>query len=103
MDNLILRSGGANHIIDDKLISGKLDLYSDKLIFQVHKFHNPSYDTEILLSEIQKIEFFNTLDFVPNGLTLVLKDGSNEKFTLNFRKGWRSEIEDLIAQNTHAL
>jgi len=92
-ENNVIYSGGANHFKNAEAVGGKLYLLADQLEFKSHGFNIQNHAFIINISEIQEIAFYNTLGIVPNGLTLILKDGEVEKFVVNNRNIWKAEIE----------
>ena len=42
----------------------------------------------IPLSEIESVEAVRTLGIIPNGLTVTLKTGDQERFVVNGRRRW---------------
>jgi hypothetical protein len=92
----ILHSGGANHFKKGEAVGGKLYLMSDKIQFQSHSFNIQNHSLIIEMKDIKEVVFFNSLGIVPNGLKIITKDGNTEKFVVNGRKTWKSEIEKLM-------
>lgn len=92
----ILLSGGANHFKKGEAVGGKLYLMSDKIQFQSHSFNIQNHGLIIEIKDIKEVAFYNSLGIVPNGLKIITKDGQTEKFVVNGRKIWKSEIEKLM-------
>ena len=92
----IIYSGGANHFKNAEAVGGKLYLLKDHLEFKSHGFNIQNHSFIIYSKEIEKIIFYNTLGFVPNGLKLVLKDGEEEKFVVSNRSIWKNAIDEQI-------
>ena len=93
----IIHSGGANHLKNCEAVGGMLYLLSDKLQFKSHRFNLQNHELTIQTDQIKEITYSNTLGIVPNGLAISLKDGRQEKFVVNGRQLWKTEIEKLIA------
>ena len=94
-DEKVVYSGGANHFLKGEAVGGKLYLLADRFQFQSHKFNIQNHGLIIKLEEIEKVGFYNTLGLVPNGLAITKKNGNTEKFVVNNRKSWKSEIEKI--------
>ena len=95
----IIRSGGANHVVNFEAVGGKLYLLTDKLQFQSHSFNIQNHGQIINLKEIKEVSFYNTLGLIPNGLSITTMDGKTEKFVVNGRQLWKEEIERLKADS----
>ena len=93
----IILSVGANHLKNSEGVGGKLYLLTDKLQFKSHGFNLQNHELMIYIDQIKDITFYNNLGIVPNGLAFSLKDGRQEKFVVNGRQLWKTEIEKLIA------
>ena len=97
VDESIIHSGEANHFKNSEGVGGKLYLLTDKLQFKSHSFNLQNHELTIQIDQIKEITYSNTLGIVPNGLAISLKDGRQEKFVVNGRQLWKTEIEKLIA------
>ncbi|MDD4991514.1 MAG: hypothetical protein PHR83_04695 [Paludibacter sp.] len=93
----IIHSGGANHLKNSESVGGKLYLLTDKLQFKSHSFNIQNHELVIYIDQIKDITLYNNLGIVPNGLAISLKDGRQEKFVVNGRQLWKTEIEKLRA------
>jgi len=73
-------------------VGGKLKITDRRLVFKSHDLNIQKGTTEILIEQIAEIKKRNTLGIVPNGISIVTKDGAKYKFVL-----WRrSKIIDFI-------
>ena len=95
-----IHAGGANHFQKGEAVGGRLYLLEDRLVFKSHKFNIQNHRTDILLSEITDVKFFNTFGLVPNGLKIYTGNKRPDKFVVNKRKLWRSEIKKLLNRNS---
>jgi hypothetical protein len=89
----IIWSGDANHFVNCEAVGGKLYLLTDKLQFQSHNFNIQNHGLTIEIEQIRDVSFYNTLGLVPNGLAITTSDGKKERFVVDNRKLWRTEIE----------
>ena len=93
----------ANYFRGIEAVGGKIYFYEDKLIFKSHVFNIQRGETEIKYSDIAEIQKRNTSFIVPNGMSIIAKDGFKHKFVLNGRNkvieflnskiGWKIGIE----------
>ncbi len=95
--DLVIYSGNANYYINNMPIGGNLYLSKDKLIFQTNvisfMYRN---ETTININDITKIETFDNLGFIKNGLIIFTKKNKKEKITSFKRQIWKEEIEKLM-------
>ena len=75
----------ANYFRGIEAVGGKIYFYEDKLIFKSHVFNIQRGETEIKYSDIYEIQKRNTSFIVPNGISIITKDGFKHKFVLNGR------------------
>ncbi|MCL9808838.1 hypothetical protein [Flavobacterium luminosum] len=92
----VIFSGSAKHSRNSKYRSGKLFLLPDELVFQSDGFHFKNDTTRIGLYEIKEVKSFTTLLIIPNGLSIITRDGNQEDFILNNRREWKEKIEQMI-------
>lgn len=100
-NDTIAYSGKANHFLNGESVGGNLILFINKIQFKSHSLNIQNHVLEIELSQIQEVNFYNTLGLVPNGLALKLNDGKTEKFVVYKRNLWKTAIENLLSQNTN--
>ena len=97
-DGVIL-SGGANHFLNFEAVGGKLYLLHDRLQFKSHSLNIQKHELQIPLNNIKAVTFYNVLGLVPNGLSIETKGGRTEKFVINNRKRWKTEIDTVRTLN----
>lgn len=93
----VLYSTLANHFMGWEAVGGKLHLLKDRLEFQSHALNIQNHQTVIPIKNIEEVVLFNYLGFIPNGLTIVTKEGQKEKFVISERKIWKEKIEKLMS------
>lgn len=82
----------ANLFRGPEAVGGRLKLTDRRLLFKSHNINIQTGTTEILIEQIAEVKKRNTLGIVPNGISIVTKDGAKYKFVL-----WRrSKIIDFI-------
>ncbi len=91
----VIYSGRANHFLNGEAVGGKLYLLANRLQFQSHGFNIQNHGLVVELSQIQEVGFYNVYGLVPNGLVITTSNGQTEKFVVNGRQQWKSEIEKL--------
>jgi hypothetical protein len=93
----------ANHFKGIEAVGGKLYLTNKRLIFKSHKLNINNHQLSILLNDIIAINRYKTLGIINNGLSVVTKDNTGEKFVVNDIKEWLSHLtseSNLILQNS---
>ncbi|MCU9613164.1 GRAM domain-containing protein [Caldibacillus lycopersici] len=63
-------------------VGGRLTITNKRVLFQSHKINIQSGATEILISDIAAVVKRNTLGLVPNGISIVLKNGTEYKLVV---------------------
>lgn len=87
------KKGKANVWKGREAVGGTLYAASNQLVHVPHKINIQKEVHRIDFSQIDAVKLFNSLLFVPNGLSIFLKDGSEIKYVLEERKSWKEEIE----------
>lgn len=75
---------------------GSLTITNMRLRFEAHAINFNTAPSEILLANIVRIETFNALLIVPNGIIVVTSDGKRNKFVVNKRKEIMQLIQSLL-------
>lgn len=76
-------------------VGGKLKITNKRLIFTAHSLNIQGGTTEILIDQITEVKKRNTLGIVPNGMSVICKDGVEYKFVV-----WnRSKLIDFIKKH----
>ena len=96
-----IHSGSVGHIQDNEVVSGKLYLLTDKLMFQTQRLTAQYSKVTIDLKQIKEVRFFNTYDHIPNGLGIYMSNEKTERFIVNERRIWKSEIEKQQETNNN--
>ena len=94
-------SEAVGHIQNNEMVSGKLYLLTDKLVFQTHIPNVQCRKVTINLKQIKEVRFFNTYGEIPNGLGIYISDERAERFIVNERQIWKSEIEKQQETNNN--
>ncbi|MCX6036777.1 MAG: hypothetical protein NTW99_02575 [Chloroflexi bacterium] len=94
----IIKEGSANHFKGLESVGGKLYLTNLRLVFKSHAINIQGHEESYRLDDIISVLPRNTLGIVPNGMTLILKDGREEKFVVNERQDWMNRIKSMKAR-----
>ena len=81
-NEIIELSRPANHIMGLEAVGGRLFITNQRMVFKSHAANIQAHELTIEYTEISKIDFFNTLGLVPNGLKISLHTGKIEKFAV---------------------
>lgn len=92
MDEKIICEEGGSYFQDFAAVGGRLTLTNKRILFRSNKNHPKTCSLEVDLSNIDKVDFFKTLNVIPNGLTLLLSDGSIVNFVVDNRQEWKTRI-----------
>ena len=91
----VLKQGLANHFRGWIADGGKLYLTDQSLWFKPHWLNLNTDELIIPLSEVIDVSACLTAGIVPNGLRVVTTEGE-ERFVVNDRQNWVTEIERAI-------
>jgi hypothetical protein len=76
----VVTQEGASHFREFIAVGGELILTTKRLVFNSTSRLCPESRLEINLNRIDKIDYFKTLNINPNGIMLLMSDGSIESF-----------------------
>lgn len=88
----IVHEEGGSYFRDFVAVGGRLTLTNKRILFNSNKNRNTPCTIEVTLSAIDKVDFFRTLNVTPNGLMLLLSDGSIVSFVVDDRQEWKKRI-----------
>lgn len=88
----LLRHGAANMWRGIEAVGGRLYLTSERLVFESHGFNIQTGVTIIELPSISAVRTRRTLMLIPNGIELLLEDGTTQRFVVWRRAQWLSAI-----------
>lgn len=95
-ENVLVYAGGANHFINAEAVGGKLYLLHDRFEFVSHKFNIQNHATTIPFEDIERVETFNSLGIIPNGIRIIRTNHSAEKFVVMGRAIWMEHIPEQL-------
>jgi hypothetical protein len=97
----ILQTGRANHFKGIESVGGRLWLTNRRLYFESHPFNIQRHAESYPLGRIVDIKPRRTLGVIPNGISLLLADGKEERFAVWEREQWLTNIH--VAARSHLL
>ncbi|MCB0760380.1 MAG: hypothetical protein KDC12_02580 [Flavobacteriales bacterium] len=92
-EKLICEEGGS-YFHQFVAVGGKMILTTRRLYFYPNKNHQSLSLIEVPLATIDEVNFFKTLNISPNGLMLMLSDGSMISFVVDNRQEWKTRLEN---------
>ena len=96
-NEVITKAGDANHFINggNEKVKGKLILTNQRLYFLTKTAEEVEFNKEILPTDIEEIMFFNSLKIMPNGLSIITKEGNDLRFLVKKRNEWGKMINKI--------
>jgi hypothetical protein len=94
----LLHDGPANHFFNGEGVGGWLFLTRERLLFRSHKYNFQRHELSIPLEEIAEIRPVRTAIILPNGLRIITRSGRDDRFLVEARRKWCSEIVKAQAE-----
>jgi hypothetical protein len=91
-NEVVLKAGDTNQVIDNNTISGKLIVTNQRIYFKTLDENTEGFNLEILFDNIREVIFYSKGIFSVKGLNVVTRDGKSHSFPLKKR----DEIGQLI-------
>jgi hypothetical protein len=91
----VLKAGDSNYFDAREKVSGKLILTNQRIYFKTLKEESKNLDFKVLFNQIKEVMFFNTWKVIPNGLSVITKEGQELKFLVKNRDQWCSMINKM--------
>ena len=91
-NEVVLKAGDTNQLIDNNTISGKLIVTNQRIYFKTLNEDTEKFNLEILFENILEVIYFSKGLFSVKGLNVVTRDGRSLSFPLKKR----DEIGELI-------
>ncbi len=96
----VVWQGPANHFFNGEGVGGGwLYLTTRRLFFRSHAVNVQPHETNLLLADIAEATPRLTAGFIPNGLLIRTISGAEERFVVDGRKRWCSEITNAKNRN----
>jgi hypothetical protein len=84
-NEVVLKAGDTNQVVDNKTIEGKLIVTNQRLYFKTLKEECEKFNLEILFDNILEVIYFSRGLFSVKGLNVVTRDGKTISFPLKKR------------------
>jgi hypothetical protein len=81
-NEVVLKAGDTNQVINNNTIEGKLIVTNQRLYFNTINDECNKFNLEILFDNIREVIFFNKGFFSVKGLNIITRDGSCHSFPL---------------------
>lgn len=95
---MILIEEGASYVNEHSMAcGGNLQLTDTHLNFESAPNAVKSFALSFSLSEISEVTWFKTLNIIPNGFSLMLKNGDIQSFIVMDKKRWKDLIDQAKA------
>lgn len=90
----VLREGAANYFRGFSSVGGKLQLTARHLVFKPHMLNWRRGDESFALKDVVAVKKQNTAIVVPNGFSIVMRDGAEARFAVYGRDEWVQAVVD---------
>lgn len=91
-NEVVLKAGDTNQVIDNNKVEGKLIVTNQRIYFKPLEQEKEHFNLEILFDNILEVIFYSKGLFSVKGLNVVTRDGKSHSFPLKKR----DEIGQLI-------
>lgn len=99
----LIKQGSANHWQGWEAVGGRLFLTDQRLIFKSHRLNVQRHETSMELEEVASIKPRNNFLLVPNGVSIFLRNGYEERFVIWSRRDWITKIRQAKITREKAL
>jgi hypothetical protein len=84
-NEVVLKAGDTNQVVDNVTVEGKLIVTNQRLYFKTLKEETERFNLEILFENIREVIYFSKGLFSTKGLNVITNDGSCFSFPLKKR------------------
>ena len=84
-NEVVLKAGDTNQVIDNNTIEGKLIVTNQRLYFKTLDEQTDRFNLEILFDNIREVIYFSRGLFSVKGLIVITRDGNCHSFPLKKR------------------
>jgi hypothetical protein len=91
-NEVVLKAGDTNQIIDNQKIEGKFIVTNQRIYFKTENAEAEKFNLEILFNNIREVIFYSKGIFSQKGLNVITTDGKSHTFPLKKR----DEIGQLL-------
>jgi hypothetical protein len=93
----VLKEGAANYFRGLGSVGGKLHLTAHRLIFKPHMLNLRRGEESFALKDVVAVKKLNTAVVVRNGMAIMMRDGSEARFTVYGRDEWVKAVVDACS------
>lgn len=94
-NEVVLKAGDTNQVIDKKKIEGKLIVTNQRIYFKPIDSNSESFNLEILFDNIREVIYYSKGLFATRGLNVITVDGRCHSFPLKDRDGFGELINKM--------
>ena len=91
-NEMVVKASDGSHLSNGNAIKGKLILTTQRFYFKPEINGTEHIDIEIYPENIQEVMYFKNRPIMPTGLSIITKDGIENKFLVSKRSSWNTEI-----------
>ena len=84
-NEVVLKAGDTNQVVDNNTIEGKLIITNQRLYFKTLDENTDRFNLEILFDNIREVIYFSKGLFSAKGLNVITRDGNCHSFPLKKR------------------
>jgi hypothetical protein len=84
-NEVVLKAGDTNQVVDNNTIEGKLIITNQRLYFKTLDENTDRFNLEILFDNIREVIYFSKGLFSVKGLNVITRDGNCHSFPLKKR------------------
>jgi hypothetical protein len=91
-NEMVVKASDGSHLTEGNTIKGKLILTTQRFYFKPETNGIKYSDIEIYPDTIKEVLLFKNRPILPTGLSIVTKDGAENKFLVKNRNAWNAMI-----------
>lgn len=95
-NEVVTKAGDVQYYTSDDQVKGKLIITNQRIYFKTLQTDQKEFNLEIQPEDINELLYFKTKLFLQNGLTLVVKNGTELKFVVKNRDSWSTMINRWV-------
>ena len=95
-NEVVTKAGDVQYTTNTDQVKGKLILTNQRIYFKTIQTDQKEFNLEIQPEDISELLYFKTRVFLQNGLTLVVKNGTEIKFVVKNRDSWSTMINRWV-------
>ena len=99
---LSVKEGGASHLMDRKLVNGKLAVTTGRLLFRLQKYGKDAQQLSFDLDQMENIRAVKSWLLLKNEIHFDYPAGTTQKFAVDDPQLWVQEIENQRGHSVHA-